>query len=158
MVDVVFTGGRVVDVRTCTSRIANVAVEHGKIVDISAHELPAKRVVDAAGLVVAPGFIDVHGHLDGHAYAGQLSAMQGITTTVGGNCGLSPLDLEGWFAGQARTGYVLNQAELVGHSFSMRRQNTGAACPCTHACSPKTTFMPCTRCWPRPSAAAGGCC
>ena len=81
MVDVVFTGGRVVDVRTCTSRIANVAVEHGKIVDISAHELPAKRVVDAAGLVVAPGFIDVHGHLDGHAYAGQLSAMQGITTT-----------------------------------------------------------------------------
>ncbi|MFQ8833657.1 MAG: hypothetical protein ACLR7U_12855 [Ruthenibacterium lactatiformans] len=53
MVDVVFTGGRVVDVRTCTSRIANVAVEHGKIVDISAHELPAKRVVDAAGLVVA---------------------------------------------------------------------------------------------------------
>lgn len=70
MVDVVFTGGRVVDVRTCTSRIANVAVEHGKIVDISAHELPAKRVVDAAGLVVAPGFIDVHGHLDGHAYAG----------------------------------------------------------------------------------------
>ena len=99
MVDVVFTGGRVVDVRTCTSRIANVAVEHGKIVDISAHELPAKRVVDAAGLVVAPGFIDVHGHLDGHAYAGQLSAMQGITTTVGGNCGLSPLDLEGWFAG-----------------------------------------------------------
>lgn len=46
-----------------------------------------KRVVDAAGLVVAPGFIDVHGHLDGHAYAGQLSAMQGITTTVGGNCG-----------------------------------------------------------------------
>ena len=70
MVDVVFTGGRVVDVRTCTSRIANVAVEHGKIVDISAHELPAKRVVDAAGLVVAPGFIDVHGHLDGHATAG----------------------------------------------------------------------------------------
>ena len=67
MVDVVFTGGRVVDVRTCTSHIANVAVEHGKIVDISAHELPAKRVVDAAGLVVAPGFIDVHGHLDGHA-------------------------------------------------------------------------------------------
>lgn len=121
MVDVVFTGGRVVDVRTCTSHIANVAVEHGKIVDISAHELPAKRVVDAAGLVVAPGFIDVHGHLDGHAYAGQLSAMQGITTTVGGNCGLSPLDLEGWFAGQARTGYVINQAELVGHSFSMRR-------------------------------------
>ena len=29
--------------------------------------------------------------------------------------------LEGWFAGQARTGYVINQAELVGHSFSMRR-------------------------------------
>ncbi len=120
MVDVLFVGGRVVDVRTRTSRLANVAVEHGKIVDVSAHELPARRVVDASGLIVSPGFIDVHGHLDGHPYAGQLSAMQGITTTVGGNCGLSPLDFEEWFAEQERTGYVLNQAELVGHTFSMR--------------------------------------
>ena len=121
MVDVVFAGGRVVDVRTRTSAIANVAVEHGKIVDVSAHELPARRVVDASGLVVAPGFIDVHSHLDGHPYAGRLSVLQGITTTVGGNCGLSPLDFEQWFAGQERTGYILNQAELVGHTFSLRQ-------------------------------------
>ncbi len=121
MVDLVFTGGRVVDVRQRTSRIANVAVEHGKIVDISPNELPAKRVVNAEGLVVAPGFIDVHGHLDGADYAGRLSAMQGITTTIGGNCGLSPLDMEEWFRSQQRQGYVINQAELVGHSFSLRR-------------------------------------
>ena len=120
MVDVSFVGGRVVDVRTRTSRLANVAVEGGRIVDVSAHELPARRVVDAAGLIAAPGFIDVHSHLDGHPYAGQLSVMQGITTTIGGNCGLSPLDFDEWFAEQERTGYVLNQAELVGHTFSMR--------------------------------------
>ena len=119
MVDVVFTGGRVVDVRTCTSRIANVAVEHGKIVDISAHELPAKRVVDAAGLVVAGLY--------------RCARPSGLATPTRGSsppCGhyhhgrrqrAFPLDLEGWFAGQARTGYVINQAELVGHSFSMRR-------------------------------------
>ncbi len=121
MVDVLFAGGRVVDVRGRTSRIANVAVEHGTIVDISPNELPARRVVDASGLVVAPGFIDVHSHLDGHPYAGRLSAQQGITTTVGGNCGLSPLDFEKWFAGQEQAGYVIHQAELVGHSFSLRR-------------------------------------
>ena len=49
----------------------------------------AKRVIDASGLVVAPGFIDVHAHLDGYAYGARLAAAQGITTTVGGNCGLS---------------------------------------------------------------------
>lgn len=121
MVDVLFVGGRVVDVRRRTSRIANVAVEHGRIVDISPNELPARRVIDASGLVVSPGFIDVHSHLDGHPYAGQLSAQQGITTTVGGNCGLSPIDFDKWFAGQEQAGYVIHQAELVGHSFSLRR-------------------------------------
>lgn len=121
MVDVVFAGGRVADVRSRTSRIAHVAVEHGKIVDVSPHELPARRVVDASGLVVSPGFIDVHSHLDGHPYAGRLSALQGITTTIGGNCGLSPVELGQWFAAQERAGYVINQAELVGHSFSLRR-------------------------------------
>ncbi len=121
MVDVLFADGRVIDVRARTSRAANVAVTGGKIVDVSPNALPARRVIDARGLAVAPGFIDVHSHLDGHPYAGRLSALQGVTTTVGGNCGLSPLDFDVWFAGQERTGYVIHQAELCGHSFSLRR-------------------------------------
>ena len=93
MYDVTFENGLVIDVRGKTSRIANVAVKNGVIAEISARELPAKRTIDASGLVVAPGFIDPHSHLDGMPYAGQLSALQGITTIVGGNCGLSPVDM-----------------------------------------------------------------
>ena len=50
-VDVCASGGRVIDTRTCTSTVANVAaVEHGKIVDVSGACLPAVRVLDAAAL------------------------------------------------------------------------------------------------------------
>ena len=100
MYDILLWGGRVVDVHTRTSRIANLAIKDGRIACISGTDLPAERVVDCRGLVVSPGFIDPHGHLDGHIYAGQLSALQGITTTIGVNCGLSPLDLSEFFGGQ----------------------------------------------------------
>ncbi|NLS85027.1 MAG: amidohydrolase family protein [Ruminococcaceae bacterium] len=121
MYDVTFENGLVIDVRGKTSRIANVAVKNGVIAEISARELPAKRTIDASGLVVAPGFIDPHSHLDGMPYAGQLSALQGITTIVGGNCGLSPVDMAAFFDEQDKRGYVLNQLMCVGHSFSLRR-------------------------------------
>ena len=121
MYDILLWGGRVVDVHTRTSRIANLAIKDGRIACISGTDLPAERVIDCRGLVVSPGFIDPHGHLDGHIYAGQLSALQGITTTIGGNCGLSPLDLPEFFAAQQKQGYPIHQAEMIGHSFTLRR-------------------------------------
>ena len=121
MYDILLWGGRVVDVHTRTSRIANLAIKDGRIACISGTDLPAGRVVDCRGLVVSPGFIDPHGHLDGHIYAGRLSALQGITTTIGGNCGLSPLDLPEFFAAQQKQGYPIHQAEMIGHSFTLRR-------------------------------------
>lgn len=124
MVDVLLENCLVVNVKDKTSALGSIAVEEGKISQIFSENSPlpaAKRVVDATGLVAAPGFIDVHGHLDGDAYSAGLSVMQGITTTIGGNCGLSPLNMGEYFAKQERDGYVINQAELVGHSFSMRK-------------------------------------
>ncbi len=79
-----------------------------------------KIIINAAGLIVCPGFIDIHGHVDGEDYCGELSVRQGVTTTVGGNCGLSPIDMNTFFENQDKKGFVINQAELVGHSFSMR--------------------------------------
>ncbi|MEG2435181.1 MAG: amidohydrolase family protein [Ruthenibacterium sp.] len=84
--DVTLAGGRVVDTDHKTSRIANVAINGSKIAAVSTDPLPAKRTIDVSGNIVAPGFIDAHAHLDGYDYGGRLSVLQGITTTVGGNC------------------------------------------------------------------------
>jgi len=77
---------------------ADVLLEDGVIAAVGKLNAPADaQVIDARGLYVCPGFIDPHGHIDGHEYTGELSLLQGITTTVGGNCGFSPLDVIRFF-------------------------------------------------------------
>ena len=73
---------------------------------------PDARVLDASGCFVCPGFIDPHSHIDGERYTATLSLLQGITTTVGGNCGFSPLDTAEFLARQS--GFPIHQAELIG--------------------------------------------
>ena len=89
MIDIRIDGGLVIDTAAKTEAVANVCIDGGKVVEVSGACPNAKRVIDASGLVVAPGFIDVHAHLDGYAYGARLAAAQGITTTVVGNCGIS---------------------------------------------------------------------
>lgn len=119
MYDVVIKGGMVVDTKRCTCRIGNVGITADKITYTGNDEITGHREIDAAGKYVCPGFIDVHSHVDGDDYAGMLSACQGITTTVGGNCGLSPVDMPEWFESQDG-GFFMNQLMFVGHSFSLR--------------------------------------
>src|SRR3954463_2409076 len=93
MHDVVITGGRVVDGTGAAPRTADVAIDGDRISAVGdAHEIgPARRVVDADGLLVTPGFVDVHTHYDGQAtWDGQLtpSSWHGVTTVVMGNCGV----------------------------------------------------------------------
>ena len=75
--------GIVIDVVEKKQRKLNVGIQGDRIVTLSETPLEAERVIDAQGLIVSPGFIDVHGHIDGDLYAGELSAYQGITTTIG---------------------------------------------------------------------------
>ncbi|MEG2165060.1 MAG: amidohydrolase family protein [Ruthenibacterium sp.] len=128
--DITLCGGRVVDTERKTSRIANVAICGSKIAAVSTEPLPAKRMIDVSGNIVCPGFIDAHAHLDGYDYGGRLSVLQGITTSVGGNCGLSPIDMAGFFTEQEKKGFALNQMMCIGHSFTLRKTvgitNTGA--------------------------------
>lgn len=113
--------GIVIDVVEKKQKKLNVGILGDKIVALSEEPLEADRVVDASGLIVSPGFIDVHGHIDGDLYAGELSACQGITTTIGGNCGYSPVNLREFFDQQDASGFPIHQAMLIGHGIPLRR-------------------------------------
>ncbi|MDF2876053.1 MAG: dag [Sporomusa sp.] len=120
MFDIVIVNGILVDPEKLTRRKGNVGIRAGKIAAVTQQEIHGIEEIDAGGRIVCPGFIDIHGHVDWRAYCGELSLRQGITTTVGGNCGLSPLDIEGFFAAQEKDGFIINQAEMFGHSMSLR--------------------------------------
>ncbi len=126
--DIAINGGVVIDPRTMTSRKINLGIVGHQIVQTSLEPILADKIIDASGFVVSPGFIDPHGHVDGNRRSGELSACQGITTTVGGNCGLSPIDIGTFIELQTEQGFIINQAELIGHSFTLR-ETVGACDP-----------------------------
>ena len=91
MYDVILRGGTVIDGAGGEPFMADVAVVGDTITDIGPVVGPARFELDAAGLLVTPGFIDVHSHLDGNVtWEHRLapSSGHGITTTVFGNCGV----------------------------------------------------------------------
>jgi len=126
--DIVIKNGILIDPESLTRTNGNVGIKNGKIASITKEEIHGVQEFDAYGKMVCPGFIDIHGHIDWDDYCGELSLRQGITTTVGGNCGLSPLDINAFFAAQEKQGFIVNQAELIGHSISLRAE-VGATDP-----------------------------
>jgi N-acyl-D-aspartate/D-glutamate deacylase len=79
--DLVIEGGRVLDPETGLDAVRNLGIAQGKIVKISADPLDGKRVISARGLVVAPGFIDLHQHAQ-ELESQRLKAMDGVTTAL----------------------------------------------------------------------------
>ncbi|HEY8805825.1 MAG TPA: amidohydrolase family protein [Clostridium sp.] len=121
MFDVAINNGNLIDPDLKTSFKGSLGIKDGKLAEITTGELVGRKTINASGLIVSPGFIDIHGHVDGDDYCGELSLRQGVTTTIGGNCGLSPIDMNTFFDEQDRKGFVINQAELIGHSMSLRK-------------------------------------
>jgi N-acyl-D-aspartate/D-glutamate deacylase len=79
--DLVLQGGRVIDPETNLDGVRNIAVSAGKIARISSESLPARQTIDATGLVVAPGFIDLHQHGQ-NLESQKLKALDGVTTAL----------------------------------------------------------------------------
>jgi len=92
VLDLLIKNGTVIDGTGAPGRRAHVGVAKGKIVGLGGVDDAAKRVIDADGLVVAPGFIDVKTHSDftlPYAPGAESKVFQGVTTEVIGHCGLS---------------------------------------------------------------------
>ena len=89
--DLVIRGGTVVDGTGAAPRTADVVISGDRITAIGSHDGPAREVIDATGLLVTPGFVDVHTHLDAQITwdpLGVPSCLHGVTSVVVGNCGV----------------------------------------------------------------------
>jgi N-acyl-D-aspartate/D-glutamate deacylase len=109
--DVVINGGRVMDPATGLDSVRNVGIRDGKVIVLSRDTISGKHEVDATGLVVAPGFIDLHAHGQREFEAG-LQAQDGVTTQLEMEGGAYPID--SWY--EQRGGATpINYGATVGH-------------------------------------------
>jgi len=150
--DLLITGGTIFDGSANPGVAGDVAIKRDMIVKIGKHidKSTARKVIDAAGYAVTPGFIDPHSHTDFELLVNpkaESKIRQGVTTEIGGNCGFSlfppsnvnrsylkkkydiAMDWENlteFFDLLARRGIALNYGSLIGHS-DLRGSVMGAA-------------------------------
>jgi N-acyl-D-amino-acid deacylase len=131
--DLVITNGRIVDGTGNNWVRGDLAIQGGRIVRVGARHalaaLPAKRVIDAKDRIVAPGFIDTHGHIEFGLFENPSAdnyIHNGVTTVITGNCGSSADSLAEFFARIDKDKTSINVASLVGHN-TVRRQVMGLA-------------------------------
>jgi N-acyl-D-amino-acid deacylase len=121
-VDVLVRGGTLVDGTGSQGRAADVGIRGDRIVFVgnaAASRVTGSRTIDAAGLIVAPGFIDPHTHTGGDLSNAQRKSnlpylMQGVTTVLTNNDGGGPVDIRAQLAGWTTNGIGTNAAVYIG--------------------------------------------
>lgn len=122
--DLLISGGKIVDGSGNSWFYGDVGIKDGKVVDVGKLSTgDATRVLDVNGLVVAPGFIDVHSHIEANDVkvptAGNF-VYDGVTSVITGNCGSSNTDIARYFSRLDSVKTSINIATLIGHN-SVRR-------------------------------------
>lgn len=118
--DVLIRNGKIIDGTGNNWFYGDVAVKDGKIISVgkSLH-YNAPKIIDATGLIVAPGFIDVHTHIEGDEKEepeAKNFIYDGVTTVIAGNCGSSNIDLAKYFNWVDSLQISVNVASLIGHN------------------------------------------
>ncbi|WP_153798217.1 N-acyl-D-amino-acid deacylase family protein [Foetidibacter luteolus] len=118
--DIIIRNGKIMDGTGNSWFYGDVAIKDGKITGVgNLSGWKSTKTIDATNLIIAPGFIDVHTHIEGdeikNPYATNFIA-DGVTTVVTGNCGLSEVDLGKYFKFIDSIKLSINVASLAGHN------------------------------------------
>ncbi|MDG1447191.1 MAG: amidohydrolase family protein, partial [Porticoccaceae bacterium] len=109
--DLVIANGRVIDPETQLDAIRHLGIRDGSISQISQQPLRGNKTIDASGLVVAPGFIDIHSHTP-TLLGQQVNLLDGITTQLELEAGSFPVS---FYGEHFRDGAQINYGSSVGH-------------------------------------------
>ena len=109
--DLVIQNGRVMDPESGLDAVRNVGIIDGRVAAVSVDDLLGSDVIDAEGLVVAPGFIDLHAHGQ-DARSRRLQAQDGVTTALDMELGVYPV--AAWYTSQDGQA-AINYGATVGH-------------------------------------------
>ncbi|MES2006022.1 MAG: D-aminoacylase [Bacteroidota bacterium] len=128
--DVLIRNGKILDGTGNSWIYGDIAVQGGKIVAMGKlAKWTAAKTIDATGLVVAPGFIDVHTHIEGEEKRQPTAdnfIYDGVTTVVTGNCGGSNVNMRTYFSMLDSLKLSINVASLIGHN-DVRKAAMGSA-------------------------------
>lgn len=126
--DLLITNGKIIDGTGNSWFFGDIGVKNGKITAVGhLKNSSATKTLDATGLIVAPGFIDVHTHIETNDLLAPAAAnflYDGVTSVVTGNCGSSNTDLARYFGRLDSVKMGINVATLIGHN-SVRRAIMG---------------------------------
>lgn len=126
--DIIIENGMIADGSGESLYESNIYIKNGKIIDIgNKKNATGLKIIDASGLIISPGFIDMHTHserrsLDFPSINNYLQ--QGVTTMVGGNCGGSPFPIGKFIEKTEKIGIGPNLALLIGHN-TVRKEIMG---------------------------------
>lgn len=128
--DILIRNGKIIDGTGNNWYYGDIAVKGDMIIKTGRGlAFYAARVIDAGGLIVAPGFIDVHTHIEGDEEkvpAAESFIYDGVTTVVTGNCGASNVDIAAYFKKLDSIHLSINVATLIGHN-DVRKSVMGRA-------------------------------